>query len=399
MSEKDSSIVIQKTVQSPVSEVFRAFTNATALREWFCDIATTDPRPGGRIYLGWNSGNYDAGIFTKVVHDQVIEFKSESLQAPYPLLTNIALKPDNLKTNITLTQSGFLDDANGRKTADLLKGLWEKSLKNLTSVLEEGPDLRITTRPMMGIFFSEFNEQIAKELGIPVCNGTRITGLAEGLGAQKAGLQKDDVVVELAGVPQVEFGDYLTAMQGKVGGDVIKVVFYRGKEKKTVDMELSKRRIPQIPSNASELAAQIKAAQDAVDKDMDAVLLHASEEAANLRPAEKEWNTKENLAHLLHYERFLQNWINELVFSQESVSDGFADNFDPRIKATVAIYGSLQNVYSEFKKNQAEIVELVKNLPENFVKRKSTWWRMGFTLLTYCDHTKEHLKQIKVALN
>ena len=30
-------------------QVFYAFTNASALREWLCDLATVDPRPGGRM--------------------------------------------------------------------------------------------------------------------------------------------------------------------------------------------------------------------------------------------------------------------------------------------------------------------------------------------------------------
>jgi uncharacterized protein YndB with AHSA1/START domain len=399
MSTKNLSLSIKQSIHAPASEVFRAFTNSTALREWMCDVATTDPRPGGRIYLYWNSGNYDVGTFSKVVHDKEIEFTTSSNQVPAPIITNVVLSSTGETTTLTLMQSGFPTGEHGEKTVEMMKKIWEKSLKNLISILEEGPDLRITTRPMMGIYLDSFNEKIAKELGVPVKTGTRVNTIVEGFGAQKAGLQKDDIIVDLAGVPQVEFTDYLTAMQGKVGGDVIKVVFYRGAEKKTVDMELSKRKTPEVPPTAIELAEKIQAAQLAVDKELDAVILSASEEAASHRPSEKEWNAKEILAHLLHYERYLQGWIVELYFSQESVADGFGDNLNARVESTVAVYGTLKNVYEEFERNQAEIVELVKRLPDDFVKRKSTWWRMGFNLLSYCDHTREHINQIKAALS
>jgi len=44
------------------------------------------------------------------------------------------------------------------------------------------------------------------------------------LDAQKAGLKKNDVIVELASVPQVKSTDYLHAIEGKVAGDVVTVV-------------------------------------------------------------------------------------------------------------------------------------------------------------------------------
>ncbi len=43
-------------VAAPPAEVFRAFTRATPLRDWLCDVALADARPGGRIYLWWNRG-------------------------------------------------------------------------------------------------------------------------------------------------------------------------------------------------------------------------------------------------------------------------------------------------------------------------------------------------------
>ncbi len=48
------SLEYQRTVNAPVAEAYRAFTRATPLRDWLCDVALADARPGGRIYLWWN---------------------------------------------------------------------------------------------------------------------------------------------------------------------------------------------------------------------------------------------------------------------------------------------------------------------------------------------------------
>ena len=45
------TLTCQRTIQAPLDQVYRAFTNAQALREWFCDVATVVPRIGGRVYL------------------------------------------------------------------------------------------------------------------------------------------------------------------------------------------------------------------------------------------------------------------------------------------------------------------------------------------------------------
>ncbi len=394
MTNDSLMISIERTIRVPAGEVFRAFTNATALREWLSDFASSEPRPGGRIYLYWNSGTYDAGSFTKVEQDRLVEFDLNTNLETAPLTVRVSLAPAGDSTALQLTQSGFRTT----ETRDLLQSLWTKSLENLVSVLEEGPDLRITTRPMMGVYFDPLNEKTAKELGVPVSSGSRIADLMPGLGAAKAGLQKDDVIVEMNGIPQVDFSDYLKAIQGKVGGDVIPVAFYRGGVKKTVDMELGKRKMPEVPVSTVELAEKVAAAQQAVDKNLDAVLQNVSEEAASRRPAEGEWNVKENLAHLLQYERFLQSWVSDMYFSAEPVADGNGQNLPAWIKATADVYGTLPAILEEFKRNQAELVALIENLPAEFAKRKSSWWRIGVHLLTYCDHTQAHVDQIKAAL-
>src|SRR5690606_21762951 len=111
---------------------------------------------------------------------------------------------------------------------------WAENLRNLKSVLETGIDLRIAERPMLGIIPGDFTAEQATALGVPVHEGMRIDGTVEGMGAQRVGLQRDDVIVEMAGHPISDFNSLVRAIAGKKGGDKVEVVYYRGADKKTV---------------------------------------------------------------------------------------------------------------------------------------------------------------------
>src|SRR3972149_3033429 len=54
----------QRIVNALPSDVYHAFTNTTALREWFCDAAQADPRKGGRVYLWRSTDYYTSGEYT-----------------------------------------------------------------------------------------------------------------------------------------------------------------------------------------------------------------------------------------------------------------------------------------------------------------------------------------------
>mgnify|MGYP001195731505 CR=1 FL=1 len=92
------------------------------------------------------------------------------------------------------------------KKVDGFRGNWVESLENLKSVLETGIDLRIANRPMLGIVPGDFTEEQAKAIGVPIREGLRLDGVVDGMGAQKCGLQKDDVIRLLA---KVEAGAFI----------------------------------------------------------------------------------------------------------------------------------------------------------------------------------------------
>ena len=60
------SLTIARTVRGTPVEAFRAFTHPTALRDWLCQAAEVEARPGGRLYLAWADGHSARGTFSTV---------------------------------------------------------------------------------------------------------------------------------------------------------------------------------------------------------------------------------------------------------------------------------------------------------------------------------------------
>jgi len=69
-----TTIALEQRIEAPVSQVYRAFTNETALREWLCDAAMAHPVKGGRIHLWWTSGYHTTGEYRTLAADEQVDF-------------------------------------------------------------------------------------------------------------------------------------------------------------------------------------------------------------------------------------------------------------------------------------------------------------------------------------
>ncbi len=398
-----SEINLKSTIQAPVAEVYRNLTNAMTLREWLCDVATIDPRPGGRIYFYWNSGYYTCGEFIHASAisevEQGIEFTWRGRGDPDETRVKIQLADQNGTTELTLTHSGLGDGDNWKTAQAEIRRGWEIGLRNLTHVTESGPDLRITKKPMLGIFLAQFDPGKAKELGFPVSEGVLLGGVVEGMGADKAGLKKDDLVVEINGIPTPTIPALGAAIQGHEAGEKVALVYYRGNEKRNAEMELSHRPLPEIPPTGPALAAKLRhdyqEALSAIHHALEGVM----DDEASLSPAVGEWSIKEIVAHLIHTEEGLRSWIHQLVMGQEQVSDDYVDNLTIHNQATVKAYFALEALMAALEYQTSETVNLVELLPKDFSAHKGTFWRMGQTLVQMPGHIQSHIPQIEAALS
>ena len=391
-------VSVETVVRVPLKYAYRAFTNSTSLREWLCDVATVEPHPHGRMYLWWRGDFYSSGHFIELEENQQVKFRwfSNIDPAPTEVMVTFAEQGDDIRVRL----EHAVPDAEGwQGKAEAFRENWVDSLENLKSVLETGIDLRIANRPMLGIMPGDFTEEQAAALGIPVRDGLRLDGTVPGMGAERAGLQKNDVLVGMAGHPITnDFNSLPNAIQGKKGGDVVEVVYYRGAEKKTVNMELGKRPMPEVPFDAAELARRARALYEPALAELEQVFVGFTDEQASRRPEPNEWSALEVVGHLVAGERFNLIYFTSLIDGYEITSDGFGTNVHALVQATVQINPSIKAMLELLRRTSEEVLAFTALIPEEFTHNKGSYYRLGFGLLQPNFHITGHLAQIKAAL-
>jgi uncharacterized protein YndB with AHSA1/START domain len=394
MLTQTDTLTFEKPVKAGAGEVYRAFTIAQGLRAWLCDAAEVDPRKGGRFYLWWDDGNYTAGTITDLARDESLAFTWRGPTDNAPSQVRVTLTPHDGGTLIKVEHDGLSSDED---VAEMRKG-WESALENLQSTSDTGMDLRIVRRPMFGL--SEANPldaDIIARLGVPVKAGIWLGGLVEGMGAQKAGLQRDDVLVGLDGKEIANFVDFRNALDPHKAGERIEVVYYRGPERYAKEMELTARPIAEIPATLDALAEQARTGYATLDAELAALFEGASEAHAEYRPAEEEWNAKEILAHLIAGERDIQTWIAGTIEDAE-VDDIFHSNGSERLKAIVSGYPTLTDIIEQLRREEAITTQMVATLPAKTLANKSFYFQLANYFSTVADHHHEHFGIIKSLL-
>jgi uncharacterized protein YndB with AHSA1/START domain len=395
-------LVFKRMISAPSAEAYRAFVHATALRDWLCDAAQTDARKGGRLYLWWNSGAHAVGAYTALEPGKKVAWVWRHSREPEDTRVTVSFSPGKVEGSTMVTLKHAV--GSGKKWASAIQAAqaaWQSALENLQSVLETGVDLRQARLPRLGILIGDFNAEIAARLGVPAAEGIHLEGAAEGTGAHAAGLQKDDVIIRLGGKRAVDFPSLQNALEGRQAGDKVKVVFYRGAEKKTATLELGQRPLPQVPETAAELAEVIRKDYADVDAELARMLEGVSEVEAEHRPEPDAWNVKETLAHLIACERDFQSWTADML-NDNVVNDylEFRPNVAERLRALVARFGVLPALMEELKQSQAETIALLAALPSGFVARKHLYRRVATWMIeTVPLHYRgEHLGLMQAAI-
>ena len=385
-------------VQAPVKLAYRAFTNSTSLREWLCDVATVQPHPRGRMYLWWHGDFYSSGHYLALDENKCVKFRWYSSIDPAPTEVTVSVMEKEGGTLVSL-EHAVPDDPSFANKAEGFRVNWTESLENLKSVLETGIDRRIADRPMLGIVPGDFTEEQAKALDIPVREGLRLDSVVNGMGAHKAGLQGNDIIVGMAGHPITNDPFSLpNAIAGKKGGDKIEVVFYRGPEKKTVTMELSRRPMPDVPFNPAEFATRAREIYDAGLAEVEKCFEGVTDAQALARPAPEEWSALEVVAHLIYGERFNQIQLTGLIDGYEPVTDGFGTNVTAQVQATVKANPSVALMLSALRRAVEETLAYISFIPEEFTRNRASYYRFGFGLLQPNFHLTGHTHQIISAL-
>jgi membrane-associated protease RseP (regulator of RpoE activity) len=271
---------------------------------------------------------------------------------------------------------------------------WEKSLENLESVLTTGVDQRVINRPAIGIYPIELNPELAAISGLPVTSGIYLSDVIPGRSADQAGLSKGDVIVAVDGEAVSDLNSFVRIFQSCQPGDQIKISYYRGKQKQETTLDILALPVPEIPLDPFKLAAAARKSYEEINQALYSSFSGLADESAG-RKIDTGWNAKEVLVHLIHTERDLQLAIQSALVDQEFK---WIDNTDARIKASLAVFPTYTELIEELNRAQAETVAFIEALPADFTARKSSMWRLGYTVLTMKYHTQEHLSQIERAI-
>jgi membrane-associated protease RseP (regulator of RpoE activity) len=350
--------------------------------------------------MWWTSGVYASGQYTTLEPGKKVAFVWHHSREPEPARIQVTFTAKNGGTQVTLTHAAGA----GKKWAPAIqaaRAAWESALENLQSVLDTGIDLRVARLPRLGILIDDFDAGIATRLSLPVKEGIRLGGVADGTGAQAAGLQKDDVIVKMGGKKAVDFPSLSNALQGRHGGDKVALVFYRGADKKTVSLELSHRPIPEAPPTAAGLAETARKDNDSINAELLKMIEGLSEAQAEHWITPDAWSIKESLAHFIACERDFQSWVADML-NDNTVGDSleFRPNVTERLKAIVATYPTLPALIEELKRSQGETVDLIGALPAEFVARKHMYRRVALwtTEVVPSHYRDEHFGLMQSAI-
>ncbi|MBL8045647.1 MAG: SRPBCC domain-containing protein, partial [Anaerolineales bacterium] len=367
--------------------------------------AQVDAREGGHIQLRWNDAFYMSGTFRKLEPNKRLVFTWDAYLDPAPTLVTVTFKETARGTQVTVARSGL--GAN-RLWAGARNGFiehWPGFLENLKSLLETGIDLRFARRPRLGIGIDEFSAEIAKQIGVPISKGVRLSGTVEGTGARAAGLQKDDVLIALNGKKLTDWNSFGPALAGLKAGDKPKVAFYRGAQKQSVALELSKFPSTEVPATGAELAAKMLANFQEIEAALTKQLEGLTEEQAGRRPKEKEWSVKELLAHYILMERDYQSWVADMLNDQPINDDlQMRPNVNERLQAVVSRFPTVAALRAELSAATIESAKYVENFPAHFVQRRqhlyrrAALWQLEVVPMHFYDEHGEQLKAVLEAV-
>ena len=390
------SVTASEYIAAPPAQVYRAFTTAQGLQEWMADVAEADAREGGRFYSWWNAGFYASGLFKEAVKDERLKFTWRATGEPGETKVVVSLEPRDGGTQLTLAHKGLGEGEAWDAVAENYRREWAVSLSNLKSVLETGVDKRLYDRPMLGFFIGGLvDEAMQKRLNLPVDYGMQVAGTLEGMGAERSGLKQDDVIAEVDGVEVRSFQTLGPVLAKYKGGDVLKTVIYRDGERKELDVELSKRPVPDFPPPPAELAELGRSVHKDVLKALKKALKGASEAETGHHPGEGEWSVRETMAHLLVGERWSHAaWDRH---AEEQTFPGYPGS--NRLVAAIARTYTTKQLYKELKRSIELNMNMIEALPEAYSQNKAAYFIQANDYENGIrTHWQQHTDQIKAAL-
>jgi uncharacterized protein YndB with AHSA1/START domain len=393
-------IELVRSIDVPREEAFAQITSSLGWMEWLCHEARLDARPGGRLYAYWATGYYAVGDFTAVEPEERLAFTWQGRGEPASGKVEVTLAPERAgqATGLTLRHSGFGSGGEWARLMEAMKGRWVEGLDNLVSVLQEGVDLRLFDRPMLGVSGgTEVTPELVRQRGLAVDHGLMITDFVDSMGAQAAGLSRGDVVVAFGEEDVLGWETLVAALAKHEVGDTVDTAFWRGPQLLHAQVTLLGRPRPHVPPTPAAAAETLRGVNEQLAAELRRAVSGAPEELLARRPVQGEWSPNECLAHLLITERTLQQWL--ALRLQGEPMPYPATGLDAWLRATMEVWPSSAALLFAFEQAQAQTAAMVEALPPAFLERRASFVATCDMLCTSMPyHVRAHIAQVKEAV-
>ncbi len=389
--DKDPKVLkFTRTIQAPAAYLYYAFTKKSGWNDWFSEGAEGDAEKDKQLLLKWKMGASVSLQFSTFKENKQLTFTWYGPEDSLPTEVNVYFNEQGEKTEVVVEHRGV-----STNQVERLTKLWEKGLENLQSVFEEGKDLRISDRPMFGVLIKDMvTPELAKKMNLPADYGMLLGETLKGMGAHASGLTGGDLIVEISGIKIEDYNSIGKVIGPAKPGDVVEMLYFRGNEKRVAQVELTLRPMPDLPPTAQDFSEKISGIYESANAKMDEVIEGVTEEQAEYRQEQGEWNTKEVFAHLIASERDIFSWAGTLVQGNES--HGWADILPARLKSIQLVFPRIPDLRHELENTQRQGVVFLAELPGEFVARKSSYVRLANSFfLTVPSHYKDHIEQVQ----
>lgn len=386
------ALTFTRAIRATPAQLYRAFTDRDGLRDWLCDDAHLRAAVGGHVLFFWGDPYVAVGRYTALEQDKRVAFTWRGQDDAQEATVNVEITSEGDGAQVTVSFEGFAPEDEAELNED-----WARALDNLKSIFETGSDRRISDRVLVGFTPGEFNEAVAKQLGVPFQDGAaKIDGVLPGLSAEAAGLQANDVIVAHNGKPLTPDYTIFHANRGRKPGEVVNITYYRGGEKHSVDVELKGYPVPPMPADYHALANTTEQLYARFNEELTALFSGVSEEQASKQSGENEWSAKQVIAHLILTEQWVQHWVGSLMQGPET--SGFTANTPARIAGVMHIYPTTTALLDALRREWTHTVAILRNIPaEHQTYHNNLWWA-AFEVDSFAQHYRGHVRQIKAAL-
>ena len=181
-----------------------------------------------------------AGIVSAKARDLEGNMKQDSF-----IQTDAAVNPGNSGGALVNTRGELIgiNTAISSKTGAFVGYSFAVPSNIAKKVVEDLLEYGNVQHAILGVNGTELNGTNAKELHVSTSEGFYVADVVENSGAEKAGLQKNDVIVKIDDVNITSFSDMIGYINTKEPNDIVEVTVLRDGDNQTFNVKLNKKEL------------------------------------------------------------------------------------------------------------------------------------------------------------